>query len=79
MSELSDGVAILTLSRPNVMNAFSDGMREALFEHLEECASDQGGRCIVITGAGRAFSASGDIASMAKLLDVSNQLDRAIM
>ena len=65
--ELSEGVAILTLNRPKVMNAFEDGMREALFERLEECANDQAVRCIVITGAGRAFSAGGDIASMAKL------------
>ena len=65
--ELSEGVAIMTLNRPDVMNAFEDGMREALFERLEECANDQAVRCIVITGAGRAFSAGGDIASMAKL------------
>ena len=65
--EVSDGVAILTLNRPAVMNAFQDGMREALFERLEECANDQAVRCIVITGAGPAFSAGGDIASMARL------------
>ena len=65
--ELSDGVAILMLNRPDVMNAFEDGMREALFQRLEECANDQAVRCIVITGAGRAFSAGGDIANMAKL------------
>ena len=70
--ELSDGVAILTLNRPDVMNAFEDGMREALFERLEECANDQAVRCIVITGAGRAFSAGGDIASMAKLQEESD-------
>ena len=65
--ELSDGVAILTLNQPDVMNAFEDGMREALFKRLEECANDQAVRCIVITGGGRAFSAGGDIARMAKL------------
>ncbi|MEC9186133.1 MAG: enoyl-CoA hydratase/isomerase family protein, partial [Pseudomonadota bacterium] len=65
--ELSDGIAILTLNRPEVMNAFEDGMREALFERLEECAENRDVRCVVITGAGRAFSAGGDIASMAKL------------
>ncbi|PPR62878.1 MAG: putative enoyl-CoA hydratase echA8 [Alphaproteobacteria bacterium MarineAlpha4_Bin2] len=65
--ELSDGVAILTLNRPEVMNAFEDGMRESLFERLENCAEDPAVRCVVITGVGRAFSAGGDIASMAKL------------
>ena len=65
--ELSDGIAILTLNRPEVMNAFEDGMREALFGRLEECEDNRDVRCIVITGAGHAFSAGGDIASMAKL------------
>ena len=49
--ELSDGIAILTLNRPEVMNAFEDGMREALFERLEECAENRDVRCVVITGA----------------------------
>ena len=65
--QLSDGIAILTLNRPEVMNAFEDGMREALFQRLEACADDPAVRCVVITGAGRAFSAGGDIASMAQL------------
>jgi 2-(1,2-epoxy-1,2-dihydrophenyl)acetyl-CoA isomerase len=65
--EASDGVAILTLNRPEVMNAFEDGMREALFDQLEACAADPNIRAIVITGAGKAFCAGGDIASMAKL------------
>ena len=70
--ELSEGVAILTLNRPEVMNAFEDGMREALLERLEECAKDPAARCIVLTGAGRAFSAGGDITSMAKLQKENN-------
>lgn len=65
--EASDGIAILTLNRPEVMNAFEDGMRELLFERLEACAEDPDIRAIVITGTGKAFSAGGDIASMAKL------------
>ncbi len=65
--EAADGVATLTLNRPDVMNAFEDGMREALFDRLEACAADPDIRCVVITGAGKAFSAGGDIASMAKL------------
>lgn len=67
--EAADGVAILTLNRPEVMNAFEDGMREAMFEQLEACGEDPEIRAVVITGAGKAFSAGGDIASMAKLQD----------
>ena len=65
--EKKDHIGYITLNRPEVMNAFEDGMREALFERLEDCAGDPSVRCVVITGAGRAFSAGGDIASMAKL------------
>ena len=53
--ELSAGIAILKLNRPEVMNALEDGMREALFGRLEECEDNRDGRCIVITGAGHAF------------------------
>jgi 2-(1,2-epoxy-1,2-dihydrophenyl)acetyl-CoA isomerase len=67
MVSAADRVATITLNRPEAMNAFSDGMREALFESLEKYAADPDIGCIVITGAGRAFCAGGDIASMAAM------------
>ncbi len=67
LTEVRDHVATITLNRPDVMNAFSDPMRTRLFELLEGFADDDEVRCIVITGAGKAFSAGGDIASMADL------------
>ena len=67
LTNIEDGVATLTLNRPDVMNAFADGMREELFDRLENFAEDADVRCIVITGAGKAFCAGGDIASMADL------------
>ncbi len=39
--ELSDGIATIMLNRPDAMNAFEDGMREALFERLEECSNNK--------------------------------------
>lgn len=66
---LIDHIGILTLNRPEVMNAFSDTMRAQLLNQLEQFATDRGVRCVIITGAGRAFCAGGDIASMAKLQD----------
>ena len=65
--EVQDGVGLITLNRPKVMNAFSDEMRAALRERLNEAAVDDAVRCIVITGAGKAFSAGGDIANMVSL------------
>lgn len=73
MSELlchtEAGVATLTFNRPKVKNAFSDTMRVSLVGHLETLAIDPHVRCVVITGAGDAFCAGGDIASMVKLQD----------
>ena len=65
----ADGVATITLNRPDAMNAFATGMRELLLEVLESYAGNRSVRCIVLTGAGRAFCAGGDIADMAALQD----------
>lgn len=65
--ETRDHVRTFTLNRPEVMNAFDDDMRRALVEGLEESAQDSEVRCVLVTGAGEAFCAGGDIASMAKL------------
>ncbi|HET9327853.1 MAG TPA: enoyl-CoA hydratase-related protein [Candidatus Eisenbacteria bacterium] len=72
MSELvelavADRVATLTLNRPEKLNAFKDDMRDALVPALDRVAADAEVRVLVITGAGRAFSAGGDIQHMADL------------
>ncbi len=67
--DIEDGVGTITLNRPEAMNAFADGMRERLLETLESFADDSTVRCVVITGAGKAFCAGGDIVSMAVLQD----------
>ena len=67
LTEITGRVATITLNRPEAMNAFSDGMREALFDALEKYAADPEIGCIVITGAGKAFCAGGDIVSMAAM------------
>jgi 2-(1,2-epoxy-1,2-dihydrophenyl)acetyl-CoA isomerase len=67
--DVTDRVAVVTLNRPDVMNAFSDTMREDLLQSVREAESNPEVRCVVIIGAGRAFCAGGDIASMAELQD----------
>ena len=67
ISQVSDRVALITLNRPEVLNAFAGTMREELLAALEQAADDRAVRCVMITGAGRAFCAGGDIASMAEL------------
>ena len=55
--ELTDGVATLTLSRPEKLNAFSGAMGKALSAAYRRCDEDDSIRAVVLTGAGRAFYA----------------------
>lgn len=57
------GVAVVTLNRPDKLNAFTGTMREDLLAALRECEGD----VVVITGAGRAFCAGGDVEYMHSL------------
>lgn len=66
MSVDGDGIAILTLNRPEARNAISDEMRTLLIERLEEVAANSEIRALVITGAGKGFCAGGDIKGMEK-------------
>jgi 2-(1,2-epoxy-1,2-dihydrophenyl)acetyl-CoA isomerase len=59
--ELLNGIATITLSRPDVYNSFNREMALQLHEVLDECYEDEVVRCIVITGAGKAFSAGQDL------------------
>jgi 2-(1,2-epoxy-1,2-dihydrophenyl)acetyl-CoA isomerase len=63
---ISEGVATLTLNRPDRLNALSTPIMEGLLEALPRLASDTGVGVVVLTGAGRAFCAGGDVKSMAE-------------
>lgn len=58
-----DGVATITLNRPDALNALNMDMRAELFGLTENLHDDDDVRVVVFTGAGRAFSAGGDIKS----------------
>jgi enoyl-CoA hydratase/carnithine racemase len=60
----SDGVAVITLNRPEARNALSAQLREALCEALCGLAGDDAVRAVVITGAAGHFCAGGDIRTM---------------
>lgn len=65
--EVTERVGVITLNRPEALNAFGGTMRDDLLALLRRAEADGSVRCIVITGAGKAFCAGGDIASMAEL------------
>lgn len=67
--EAVDRVTYVTLDRPDVMNRFEGRMREVLAEALRRAGDDPAVRCVVIRGAGRAFSAGADVNGMVGLHD----------
>lgn len=60
----SDGLATLTLNRPDKLNALTPGSFMALREHLDQIATDDSIRCVVLQGAGRSFCAGHDLAAI---------------
>src|SRR5881397_907008 len=67
--ERRDGVATLTLNRPDAFNALSLGLGRELFHAALEVDEDPAVRCVVVTGAGRAFCAGGDVKDFVDNLD----------
>ncbi len=65
--EVTDRVGMITLNRPEVLNALGGTMREEILQALQHSEADPQVRCVMITGAGRAFCAGGDIANMVEL------------
>jgi enoyl-CoA hydratase len=59
--EAEDGVGIVTLNRPDSLNAMNRRLSSEMHEAVKQMEGDDGIGCIVFTGAGRAFSAGGDI------------------
>ena len=79
--EKENGVAVLTMNRPEARNAMSGEMNEAMRATLEEVELDPTVRCVVLTGAGKGFCAGGDVKGMASSGDGTvgdNTIDAAI-
>jgi enoyl-CoA hydratase len=66
-SERRGEVALLTLSRPEQLNALSSRMLGALAARVGEVAADPALRAVIVTGSGRAFAAGADIAEMQRM------------
>src|SRR5260370_35232402 len=64
----TDGaVRIVTLNRPEALNAANEALHDALIAVWRHLAADAGARAVVLTGAGRAFSAGGDFGQFVEL------------
>jgi 2-(1,2-epoxy-1,2-dihydrophenyl)acetyl-CoA isomerase len=64
--DTADGIATVTLNRPDVKNAVTPEMLDALAVVLADLDADAGVRAIVLTGAGAAFCAGGDVKAFAE-------------
>ncbi len=70
-----DGIATLTMNRPDARNALSMDMRHALFDAVDDIEHDDDIRCLVLRGAGGHFMAGGDIKNFNEYLEMT-PLDR---
>ena len=73
--DVADGVATLTMNRPEARNAFSPEMRAGLDGAFHRFESDQEVRCVVLRGAGEHFMAGGDVKSFAGMLSDEEPAD----
>jgi enoyl-CoA hydratase/carnithine racemase len=74
-----DGIAVLTLNDPERRNAMSDEMTSAWKQSVTELRADTGLRCVVVTGAGSAFSSGGNLSWLRETSEVDLLALRARM
>jgi 2-(1,2-epoxy-1,2-dihydrophenyl)acetyl-CoA isomerase len=65
--DVTDGVAVITLNRPDKLNAFAGDMRERMVDALDRVAADRAVSVLVLTGAGKGFCSGGDVQHMVDL------------
>ena len=71
LTQIEDGIAVVTLNRPEAMNALSRGLRAELARAMRSVDADDSVRCVILTGAGeRAFTAGLDLKELGA--DTSN-------
>jgi len=66
--DLTEGVATITLNRPDAMNSLDVATKQALLETVRAVAEDPAARCVVLTGTGRAFCVGQDLKEHIELL-----------
>ena len=67
--EIADGIAILTLYRPDKLNAFTGRMMHEIISAFDETDANDDVKVVIVTGAGRAFCAGADLSAGAKTFD----------
>jgi len=75
--EVADGVATLTLNRPDKLNAFTPQMRQEMIAAFDAVDRDDAVRAVIVTGAGRAFCAGSDLSAGGQSFDYAQRHDAA--
>ena len=73
--EIADGIAILTLYRPDKLNAFTGRMMQEIIAAFDEADANDDVKAVIVTGAGRAFCAGADLSAGAKTFDYDARTD----
>lgn len=71
--EVADGVATITLNRPEKLNAFTGTMMAELIAAFDASDADDDVRCVIVTGAGRAFCAGADLSAGGRTFDYESR------
>ena len=75
LTENDGAVRTITLNRPEVLNAFNKPLSRAMTKALQEAGEDNSVRCLVITGAGRAFCSGQDLVEVADRLEGDDPIE----
>jgi enoyl-CoA hydratase/2-(1,2-epoxy-1,2-dihydrophenyl)acetyl-CoA isomerase len=75
--EIKDQIAIITFNRPEVLNVFRRSTFQQLLDLLDDTANNDSIRVVLMTGAGRAFSAGIDLDEVSRLFDGSMTMEQA--
>jgi len=77
VEQTDDGIAILTLNRPDKLNAFNAELIDSLNAELDRIRFDPGIRVVIITGAGRGFCSGADLGGMGKIRNMPDDVGKA--
>ncbi len=72
---VNDGIATITLNRPDKLNAFTAQMMHEMIDAFDRVDADDDVRAVIVTGEGRAFCAGADLSGGAKTFDYENRGD----